>query len=246
MKTLIVIDTKDLLQGEAHWYIYPGYTEEHELDFLKNNENCLHNVIYTTSNPLPTRCIVFREVEVAPVKVSKGRKHIRPFESLTPEGKSVRVAKDVLAQLAAKKLSAKSWVYVHGYNSDGVILSDVTPVTGADRCETCARGALAVSICRLDPSKKNISIWDSHRLSSFNGIMDDKEVIALESWFEGSKADASNSKYVMSKREWRYTYVHSDEERLVRIMKHIIAHRGHFLDRAFGIEQGFSADALRD
>lgn len=73
----------------------------------------------------------------------------RKFETLTPRGKAVRVAQDVLSQLAAKKLSAMPGVYVDMAVPTGVVDHN-TPfcsiLMSSSRCEVCALGGLFMGL----------------------------------------------------------------------------------------------------
>lgn len=78
----------------------------------------------------------------------------RKFNTLTSRGKAVRIAKDVLSQLAAKKLSATPGIYV-----SMPVPSDVdhsTPfcsiLRNSNKCEVCALGGLFMGLTINDKS----------------------------------------------------------------------------------------------
>jgi hypothetical protein len=94
----------------------------------------------------------------------------RKFDSLTPRGKAVRVAKDVLLQLKAKKYKAKNLTYfsfeefeklLESYNKlpyydyvekeKEALKSDLkTTIASTKKCEVCALGASICSLANLN------------------------------------------------------------------------------------------------
>lgn len=81
---------------------------------------------------------------------------IRKFDTLTPRGKAVRIAKDVLLQLKVKKLIATEGKYFTAYYDwtkikEGVDLEDLKTLTNiSNSCQACAIGAAICSYANLN------------------------------------------------------------------------------------------------
>jgi hypothetical protein len=120
---------------------------------------------------------------VKPVKLS----------SLTPSGRRVAIAEDVIAGLNAKRLIATSGSYVatelpietHG---DNVELQKIL-AENLKSCEVCAKGAMFIAaVEKFDKLKLNIDEYNHHNvLEDFN--QDDAVCDHLENYFKREQLD---------------------------------------------------------
>lgn len=135
---------------------------------------------------------------------------LRKFESLTPAGKRIRIARDVLANLDAKKFAAEQSRYVLLYNKPIPALESAertaepidsgpaavprTQVVSrfkrtADTCRVCALGSLL--LCKLDYKNGTTyeEVWGSQRsgvVENLKDYFDVNQLGLIELVFEGN------------------------------------------------------------
>ncbi len=134
---------------------------------------------------------------------------IRKYESLTPRGKRVRIAKDVLLQLKLKKIEVDTGMYYYKDN---------------DKCTVCALGAVFVAKCNLVGD--GFYLYEDQMRSELREVFSNEDMSILESFFEGwtstdgSKLDPKYDTLVIKFR------LNTPEDRLVALMNNIIRNRG--------------------
>lgn len=160
------------------------------------------------------------------------------FSKMSKLEKRVVLAKDVIAQIEAKRYTARLGTYldirdkkVERYTEDSIL--DKTKIGEKNIvCEVCAIGSLFVSNAIL--SNKKLTDDDDKMLSSLRSIFSKKEMRTLEYLFEGRDIDdtfeAKTPANIKIKKDILKYRVgkRGAEQRLVDIMQNIIDNNGNF------------------
>lgn len=183
---------------------------------------------------------------------AKLKRRNREFAKLTKAQKRVRIAKDVLAQLATGKLKAKNLVYLH---STRVLDEDPTADLGAvleqaPSCNVCALGAVfSCAVMRADnltvQEAGPVSYYDPDGMSSGQQLrrqsvyayverfFSPTQRALIEMWFEADSAlvevDGGPIDQLSAEfwAPFRWSAL-SARKRMVAIMRNIIANGGTF------------------
>lgn len=171
----------------------------------------------------------------------------KPFEKLTPAQKRVQIARDVLAQLAAKRFKATHLVWVskdgnHGINLDRVSnekeVCDVTKKL--KKCNVCAMGGLFVAaVERADALKiGDIDGTDCHAETGreFRSFANDDLFGYLKRFFSMAQLEDIETAFEAGNGATDGTYeakfflegVEEPNDRMRLIMENIIANGGRF------------------
>ncbi len=171
---------------------------------------------------------------------------VKPFDKLTPAGKRSRIARDVLAQLDAKKLIAKQRVYVEPSGLYGWwVVDSQNPVVLSEYenpCEVCALGSLLM--CKVK-YKNGFNTEQLHArrniTASLQDYFDVEQLNVIETAFEGRpegsgipsdyndrKPPGEDPYYFGDYRKY-YSLFSDAEDRLRDVMHNIIANRGTFV-----------------
>lgn len=168
---------------------------------------------------------------------------LKKFDDLTPAGKRVRICKDALAQLDAKKLKVSPGTYIS--NANGITSLQTALKDPAAKCNVCALGA---ALCGLTVNNGDFNFSMNNWLDAYEiwGVQEKllsyfswQQMALIEGCFEGSFI--SNDQYVVAPfSEGRYDFrgdrpfqkykslYRSPEKRLRSILENIIANRGTF------------------
>lgn len=160
------------------------------------------------------------------------------FSKMSKLEKRIVLAKDVIAQIEAKRYTARLGTYldirdkkVERYTEDSLL--DKSKIGEKNIvCEVCAIGSLFVSNAIL--SNKKLTDDDDKMLSSLRNIFSKKEMRTLEYLFEGRDIDdmfeAKTHKNIQIKKDIAKYRVgqRGAEQRLVNIMQNIIDNKGNF------------------
>ena len=160
------------------------------------------------------------------------------FSKMSKLEKRVVLAKDVIAQIEAKRYTARLGTYldirdkkVERYTERSSL--DKTKIGEKNVvCEVCAIGSLFVSNAIL--SNKKLTDDDDKMLSSLRSIFSKKDMRTLEYLFEGRDIDdmfeAKTPKNIQIKKDIAKYRVgqRGAEQRLVNIMQNIIDNKGNF------------------
>lgn len=159
---------------------------------------------------------------------------MRKFESLTLKGQKMRIVKDAIAQIIAKKFIAKSANYLQLIKGDFSTDSLQTILKSENlKCECCAKGALFAS-CVIETNKVNIKqdygkeYFQKNKLKKW---FDLSELDLIEMAFEGVSVIDSNNilhdinrnpteLYLKGKRFYRK--YKSNKTRLLAILNNIL------------------------
>jgi hypothetical protein len=162
---------------------------------------------------------------------------------MTKAQQRVAIAKDAIAQIRAGAIVAESGVYVRSIGKGGESFSekdvgkDIRDVLKVKfkKCEACAKGALLISTIRkLDnmPVVKTLAglsiayeLEDKACWNSYESPFSTSALDLMESAFEGMHRFGlyGDHKY----RRW-YTSVQDDSDRLLAILRNIVANNGTF------------------
>jgi hypothetical protein len=158
---------------------------------------------------------------------------VKPFEKLTPAGKRMRIARDVLAQLDAKKLIAERRTYVKPFENYEGWDSDLALSEYAKPCRVCALGSLLVCKVEYKNGFKLESLRTRRKITeSLSDFFEQDQLNVIETAFEGYP-EAGGYPADYEKNDCIYGQYRSlfetDEERLRDIMHNIIANRGVFV-----------------
>lgn len=166
----------------------------------------------------------------------------KPFEKLTPAQKRVQIARDVLAQLAAKRFKASpgTWVGKDGgkFITEGSAVEQVCDLTKKiKKCEVCGLGSLFVAAVERANDLKTDQL-ESKEYFSGEG---EKRVIGEEDvfdylgrFFDGDQLDAIEAAFEMGDgardnvRAEKFCPDPNPTVRMTLIMENIIANRGNF------------------
>jgi hypothetical protein len=172
------------------------------------------------------------------------------FKKATKAQKRVMIAKDVLAQIKAKRYFAESgcWVQPNIKAACEKNLKDEDSVQELfakkkiKSCNVCALGGLFMSCINLNNNttvedlKKEFYIgdfvYDDSKISNgLNRIFTQKQLMLIETYFEGSQG------YFKGDNEKTLVFLESydDDERLEMIMQNIIDNNGTFKPKKLDI-----------
>lgn len=165
------------------------------------------------------------------------------FKKATKAQKRVMIAKDVLAQIKTKRYVAESgcWVQTNINAACKENLKDEDSVQELfaekkiESCNVCALGGLFMSCTNLNNNTTVQDLYNEQYLGDFvadddkisnglNRIFTQKQLMLIESYFEGSEG------YFRGGNEKTETFLESynDNERLEMIMQNIIDNNGTF------------------
>lgn len=168
------------------------------------------------------------------------------FKRLSASAKRVAIAKDVLAQLAARKYRATCGTYVDGLDvsqnvADDVQLQEI--VAGQqESCDVCGIGSVFLSAVRLgDNLKVGDALYDRDYDANFDeSVMADKvreyfepaQLALIETAFERSRIGMSEDWHedddAMERALKFGSRYRSDTARLKAIMENIVENKGVF------------------
>jgi hypothetical protein len=175
--------------------------------------------------------------------MSKIKKLNAEFKKASKAQKRVMIAQDVLAQLKAKRYFAESGCWVQPNIKaaceknlkDEDSVQELFAAKKIESCNVCALGGLFMSCINLNNNttvedlKKEFYIgdfvYDDSKISNgLNRIFTQKQLILIESYFEGSQGyfKGDNEKTVV------FLESYNDDERLEMIMQNIIDNDGTF------------------
>jgi hypothetical protein len=168
------------------------------------------------------------------------------FAKLSKAQKCVAVAKDVIEQIKLEKYQAKQQVYVNflevpasypgldDYNYIPVSSDQFQEATLHDKtvCQCCGIGGCLLSMVRLGNS---VSLEDAAEVDDqdfitkqLSKIMSRRQIRMIELAFEeeghADFSDTINNRCIVFGQQFK-----SDSERLIGIMKNIIANKGEFI-----------------
>lgn len=175
------------------------------------------------------------------------------WETLDPAAKRVWLARDVLAQLAAKKYDACRRVYVdvqftheHAWNHVRDEQLHETLERDGVRCLVCALGGLLCSLARVEDRLSTRQVCEARGrdlreiLERLEGLFEPKQLTLMEAFFEGAdegyygdrileeNLDSDDSDDVRPHKDFAGRYK-SSEDRLRAIMENVIANNGEFV-----------------
>ena len=173
------------------------------------------------------------------------------FKKATKAQKRVMIAQDVLAQLKAKRYVAESGCWVQAnYNSSAtwadIKYTDSVQELFAEKtiesCNVCALGGLFMSCTNLnnnttvgDLTKESYIgdlVADDDKISNgLNRIFTQKQLILIESYFEGSQGYFKGDDV----KTFVFLETYNDDERLKMITQNIIDNNGTFKPKKLDI-----------
>jgi uncharacterized protein YkuJ len=178
---------------------------------------------------------------------------VEEFDALPKNEKAVLVAKDVLAQIDAKRYVPEVGRYLKVIDDrEAYELDDNDDIrTNFDKvpqCQVCALGSMLLSCTRLgnklrfeDIDLTGMSIYKFHNekiKSLFESIFDGYQLLLIENAFEGaSYHDKRYSKHILNfelneddfiRCNNFYNLYETDNERLIAICDNIIKNKGTF------------------
>ena len=175
------------------------------------------------------------------------------FKKTTKAQKRVMSAKDVLAQIKAKRYFAESGEWVNplwsgDQKSIDIKLNPNSSIKDAfkskaiNSCQVCALGGLFMSCTNLnnnttvqdlkDETYMGDLVADDDKISNgLNRIFTQKQLMLIETYFEGGEG------YFKGDDEKTQTFLESynDDERLKMIMQNIIDNNGTFVPKKLNI-----------
>lgn len=177
---------------------------------------------------------------------------VKQFDKLSKNKKAVLVAQDVLAQLEAEKYIAHTGNYIDSYNSTQDFKGDIKEQFDTlEPCGVCALGSMLLSATHLgnkltfdDLSISCSGIEDINNLkviSLFNSIFKPKQLLLIETAFEGYNSFAMDSRFGRDVLAQQLTVKEYDScnkffekyrisgERLTAICNNIIRNSGTFV-----------------
>ena len=178
------------------------------------------------------------------------------FNALSDEQKRIEIAKDVIAALKAKKLSAGQMVYVNNTNIDDIIRQDGSQqlqpllIETQKECQVCAKGALFVcDVIRRNEFKvsKSVTSIDSDIILQKLEYFSESQLNLIETAFEGDTKQEEGLVELDEEGDAKYDenfdviYIPvvkqaikfskrftNDTNRMIAIMKNIIENNGEF------------------
>jgi hypothetical protein len=174
------------------------------------------------------------------------------FKKATKAQKRVMIAKDVLAQIKAKRYipEAGTWVDIN-YNHFGsemqigeeCSVQELFSEKTIESCQVCALGGLFMSCINLnnstlfkelDEAANCLGDWIAKNLklsNNLNTIFSRDQLILIELYHEGGSGYFRSSDNLKAKYKHYnlfYTFYPNDEERLKLIMENIVENEGTF------------------
>ncbi len=176
---------------------------------------------------------------------------VEEFEALPIAKQRVLVAKDVIAQIQAKRYSACTGAYVYDIEFKNDVCTKKQDVkdnfNNIEKCEVCALGGLVMSLTKY---KNKLTFGDIEKLGSnkkatklLTSVFIPEQLVMIESAFEEDnsagywssrilgtkKLDKMNTeKYEQWASDKEIGYYQHDE-RLVAIMQNLIDNKGEFV-----------------
>lgn len=164
------------------------------------------------------------------------------FKKMTLAQKRVAIAKDVIADLRAKRYIAEHGTYLDlgkfEYDENG---KRMLPEDGRDvllslpKCSVCAIGAVFCAVVkRKDKIEQSDLIWASdHDMIEFVKIFSEEQLRLMEVAFEGAtpRDGVSGDDYWNARAFYQANDVDKDaygEKLLIRIMENVISNNGKF------------------
>ena len=173
------------------------------------------------------------------------------FLKMTPAKQRVQIAKDVIAALKAKRLEAEHQTYlqVGGYITENRILENESDsfkdtLKTIPTCTVCAKGAIfTCTVARKNKVTNEQAMsqnWDCDSLSkSLKGTFSAHQLRLIETEFEDDDIDGFGDAIarIAGAREIRpvmelHELFNNAEDRMIAIMKNIIANKGTFKPKA--------------
>lgn len=159
-----------------------------------------------------------KDIKAAQQQLKIAKKNLA-FASLSNAEKRVQIAKDVLAQLALKKLIPEQGTYVESSNGES--------------CTACALGALfactAVRVGNKELIEEASNYWGFDQIrEQLTPLFSEQQLGKIECAFEGWGADDSEE-YGSLMTEAYNDGISSPRVRMERIMRNIIANNGTFV-----------------
>ena len=152
------------------------------------------------------------------------KRRARAFKKLTPSAKRVAIAKDVIAQLNTKRLTATRGVYIEmGAKKVRSSGQQVCELTAGVSCQVCALGAMFVAgVERAD----DLSVADLgfRRNELFSGDNGDGAYSYLKRFFKYDQLRAIEKHF----EGWGEVSCGEADVRMLQIMENIVKNRGRF------------------
>lgn len=167
-----------------------------------------------------------KDIKAAKQQLKIAKKNLE-FASLSNAEKRVQIAKDVLAQLALKKIQPEQGAYVESSNGE--------------TCQACALGALFVCTAVRTGNKLEDVVLDAasddyfgfdHIREQLSPLFSEAQLGKIERAFEGWGAGdepSDTNKYGSLMTEAYNDGISSPRVRMERIMRNIIANNGTFV-----------------
>lgn len=165
----------------------------------------------------------------------------KEFEKMSPSEKRVQIARDVLAQLAAKRLIATPGIWLSGMrdnllkSSDFVKDPELQKVLGKTKqCTGCALGGMFM--CAVERANK-LKVGELSNDSQKSGNIEFEDVFTyMEKFFSRNQLDQIESAFekgegasdVYDANDW-LEEVDDASERMRLIMENIVANKGKFV-----------------
>lgn len=185
------------------------------------------------------------KAQLAKLEAARVKRANAAFAKMTPAQKRVQIAKDVIAQLDAKKIVAEygSWLSPDGQQwfraeADQQVRDFIGSTTS---CEACALGSIFMcAVTRADELKVadlaetgdpdnsgKTGVSEEDVFGYLERFFDHDRLQEIETAFEGGRGVTMHSK---AARDWRLTLGDIPEPATVMraIMANIIKHRGQF------------------
>src|ERR1700690_2285001 len=162
------------------------------------------------------------------------------FLKMTPAKQRVQIAKDVIAALKAKRLEAEHQTYlqVGGYITENRILENESDsfkdtLKTIPTCTVCAKGAIfTCTVARKNKVTNEQAMsqnWDCDPLSkSLKGTFSAHQLRLIETEFEDDDIDGNNDMRHIPPVMELHELFDNAEDRMIAIMKNIIANKGTF------------------
>ncbi len=158
------------------------------------------------------------------------------FHALSKQEQRIVLAKDVIAILRAKKITARKLCYFEMYEGDFIDVArstDIKSSLGKVTCEVCAIGGLFIS--EIMYAGYNIAIEDGYSdniKDRLNVYFTSDQLGLIETAFENDTDFAMESvcPYEVVMKAATYCEKFGDpEESMINIMQNIIDHEGEFV-----------------
>lgn len=182
-------------------------------------------------------------------EVRKNNKRVRDrnyrFQKLSPENKRVSIAKDVIKQLVANKITAQTGSYFELRSDENIVNEDLSfAISKAKSCNVCALGAL-FSACVLKSNhfklnsadifadNKMVDIWRTPVTEYLKPYFSKHQLAMIEIAFEKYAGGINikivkNVKTIKKCTDFGNQFL-DDEDRMTAIMQNIIDNNGKFV-----------------